>query len=172
VALHPKIERFLGEYLIDLSAPRAAEVAGVAVGTAYAWLRDPRVQQRLSELQAASVRRVGLEADRILLELVRLAMVDPIHAFDKQGNLRPLDQIPEDVRRAISGIEVEEKTRGKGEDAEPYRVKKVKFWSKEKALELLGKHKKLFTDKVEVDGQVSVKVSISGIRKPEDTVLD
>jgi phage terminase small subunit len=38
-------------------------------------------------------------------------------------------------------------------------TKKVKFWSKEKCLELMGKHKKMFTDVLEVKGDLYEKVA-------------
>ena len=65
--------------------------------------------------------------------------------------------MPEALRLAISSIEVFEEFEGSGKD----RVyigdtKKLKIWDKVKALELLGKHLKLFTEKLELSGKVEL----------------
>ena len=54
----------------------------------------------------------------VLGELLRLARVDIAGAFDKNGKLKPIHEIPEDVRRAICGVEVDELFEGTGRDRE------------------------------------------------------
>ena len=56
----------------------------------------------------------------------------------------------EDVQRAISAIEVEEIFEGRGEERRKVgEVRKVKFWDKTRALELLGRHVGLIRDRSE-----------------------
>ena len=55
---------------------------------------------------------------RVLEEFGRIAFLDIGEAFDEQGNLLPIRQMPEGVRRAISGIEYEDIFSGRGEDRE------------------------------------------------------
>ena len=62
----------------------------------------------------------------------------------------PIHEIPEEIRRAISGLETFEEFEGFGKDREKIGdTKKLKFWDKPRALELLGKHLGLFVDKVD-----------------------
>jgi phage terminase small subunit len=47
-------------------------------------------------------------------------------------------------------------------------VRKVKFWDKVKGLELLGKHLKLFTEKVEHSGSLTLEqLVLASMKKPE-----
>jgi hypothetical protein len=82
--------------------------------------------------------------------------VDVADLFDAEGYLKPLKDIPEDARRAIAGLEVEE-IWGDADDGEGAkgrvvvgRTKKLKLASKVEALKLLGQHLKLFTELREV----------------------
>lgn len=152
--LRPKEARFVEEYLIDGNGTRAAKVAGYgeksATVTASKLLRKANVAAALEKARAAQSERTRVRADDVLLELQRLAMVDVTSAYDAAGNLKPLDQIPEDVRRAMQGIDVS-KT---GE-------KVARFHSKDGALTALAKHFGLLRDKVEVSGENGQALSIS-----------
>jgi len=147
MALTPKQSRFVAEYLGDLNACQAAIRAGYSARTAQKIgsenLSKPEVKRAIDEALARRAARVEVKADDVLRELLRLAGTDIGRAFDAQGRLLPLAQMPEDVRRAIASVEVLESDEGPGV------VRKVKFWDKPRALELLGKHLRLFVDKVE-----------------------
>jgi phage terminase small subunit len=153
MTLNPKQARFAAEYLVDMNATKAAERAGYSAKTARAQgsllLTNPDIQAALRVEMSKQHRRTQLSADRVLSEYMRIAFADVSEAYDEAGNLRPIRDIPEDVRRAISGVDVEERIRGKGEDAEPIQIKKLRFWNKNDALNALGKHLRLFVDLVE-----------------------
>ncbi len=161
MALTPRQERFVAEYLVDLNATQAAIRAGYSEATAHAQgsrlLKNAEVAEAIREAQAARSARVEVRADEILLELKRIALADLGEAFDDNGNLKPMKDIPPDVRRAMAGVDVIELPGSEDGEAGGL-VKKVKFWDKTKALELLGKHLKLYTDKVEVSGALSIQV--------------
>lgn len=123
--------------------PKAAAV------TATRLLKKAKIQARLKELRSKQEKRTEVTADRILLELYRIATVDVGQAFTDEGMLKPLKDIPEDVRRAIAGIEVDEIFEGRGDERTQVGwTKKVKFWDKPRALELLGKHLALFIEQM------------------------
>lgn len=152
--LRPKRRRFVAEYLLDHNATQAAIRTGYAARsakvTASRLLDNADVQAALREALAAQQQRLELKADDVLRELLRVGLVDPARLVDDGGRLLPVAEMPEDVRRAISSIEVEELFEGRGEARERVgTLRKVKFWDKPKALELLGRHLKLFTDLVE-----------------------
>jgi phage terminase small subunit len=152
--LTAKQAAFVREYLVDLNGKQAAIRAGYAPkraeGSAYELLRKHQVRAAVDEALKARAERVEVKADDVLRELLRIARVDIGQAFDEKGRLRPLHEMPEDVRRGISGLETEELWDGAGRDRVSIgQVRKVKFWDKVKALELLGKHLAIFTERVE-----------------------
>lgn len=155
--LTPKQAAFVREYLVDLNATQAAIRAGYSEKTARQQgerlLSKADIAAAVQAAMNKRAARVEVKCDDILRELMRIAMVDVSKAFDASGNLLPLHEIPEDVRRAIAGIEIQERAMGEDDDGLVLRTKKVKFWDKPKALELLGKHLKLFIDRVEHTGK-------------------
>ena len=149
-ALTAKQERFVQEYLVDLNGKQAAMRAGYsersAEVTASKLLRNPKVQEVVAAAQTARAERVEVKADDVLRELLLIARTDIGDAFSETGALLPLKEMPAHLRRAISSIEVEQLT---VEGEAIGTVAKVKLWDKPKSLELLGKHLRLFVDKVE-----------------------
>jgi phage terminase small subunit len=167
MALTPKQRRFAAEYLIDLNATQAAIRAGYSKHTASSQgerlLRKAEIRAKVAQVQAKS----ELKAETVLNELVLLARSDIAQLYDEHGQLKPIHEIPEEARRAIAGIEAEELFEGRGSDREHVgTIRKVKLWSKPQALELLGKHLKLFTELVQVD-VVSYTELVRGLEKPK-----
>ena len=80
--------------------------------------------------------------ERVVKELCNIGFTDPIAIFDAHDNLLPIREWPEDMRRALAGIEVFEEFEGRGKDRKSVGVtKKVKFWDKGMALERIAKVK-------------------------------
>ena len=173
--LSPKQLVFCQEYIIDLDGAKAARRAGYSAKTAPAiantLLKKPQVREKVDELKGARSERTEITSDIILKELLCLARVDLSGAYDKTtGKLLAVHDMPEEVRRAIASIDVFEEYEGAGREREYVcDTKKVKFYDKTRALELLGKHLRLFADKVEVVGNVtgSLVSILQQIPKPE-----
>lgn len=164
MGLKPKQERFVAEYLVDLNATQAAIRAGYSARTAAAIgsenLKKPEIARAIQARQAKRIGKLDLTAETILGELLRIAKVDVREAYDDDGNLKPLSEIPEDVRRAVAGIEVDDRWEGKGEDATRYTVKKLKFWDKNRALELLAKNLGLLVERQQHEGPAGGPLSV------------
>lgn len=159
--LEPRQERFCREYLIDLNATKAAIRAGYAADSASVQgsrlLANDKVSERIAKLKAKQEERLDIKADDVLRELLALATVDVTRAYDETGQLRPLHEIPEDVRKAIAGLDVEQLFEGRGDSREHVgTLRKLKFWDKTKALEMLAKHKALLVEKLEISGTVDI----------------
>lgn len=159
----PKQSAFCAEYLIDLNATQAAIRAGYSARTARSVgaenLTKPDIQAEVSRLIGERSKRVEVSADTVIAELLRLAMTDIGQAFNEDGSLKAIHKMPEDIRRAIAGVDVFEEFEGRGEDRDQIGwTKKIRFWDKNKALEMLGRHLKMFTDKLEhaIPGGVTV----------------
>lgn len=149
-----KRARFVAEYLADpkLNATAAAIKAGFnpksAKRIACALLKNPKIRQQIDKEFEARQQRTFITADRVLLELYHMATVDPYEAYKDDGGLKDVKDMPEELRRAIAGIEVDEIWDTEyGEDGRRKVqigvTKKIKFWDKNKAAEMLAKHLKL-----------------------------
>ncbi len=150
--LSPKQLRLVDEYLVDLNATQAAIRAGYSPKSANEQacklLAKPSIAALVAAKQAARAQRTEITADVVLGELLRLARVDIAGAFDESGRLKPIHEIPEDVRRAICGVETDELFEGLGRDRVAVGVtRKVKFWDKVRALEHLARHLGLLSDR-------------------------
>jgi phage terminase small subunit len=152
--LNVRQQAFVLEYLLDLNAAQAARRAGYkkAAVRGPALLKMPAVRAALKMLQYEREMRVKASADDVLRELTRIALSDVGQAFDENGALRPMHEIPEDTRRAMSSVDVQELYEGTGADRRLVGyLKKVRFWSKESGLDKLGRHHRLFDTAAPVD---------------------
>ncbi len=165
--LTPKQEAFCREYLKDLNQTKAAERAGFSKRTAKAQaaqlMDKPAVREVIQDLMDKRAKRVEVDGDQVLAELKLIGHSDIRELFDEFGCVKPILAWPEHIARTVSSIEVFEEYQGKGEDREYLgQTKKVKFWDKLRALELMGKHKKLFTDRVEHSGTITLEDIVAG----------
>lgn len=150
-----KQERFVEEYLIDLNATQAAIRAGYSPKTANEQgarlLAKVSIQAAVSKAQAERSRRTGINQDRVLLELAKVAFLNPVDVIDMDGaTIR--GEANRDDTACIASVKVKTIPTDDGQITE----REVKVYDKLKALELLGKHLGMFTDKVKVDGAVPV----------------
>ena len=167
--LRGKRELFAREYLKDLNATQAAIRAGYSRHAARQLgsdtLREPEVQERISELAQGRNQELLVEARDVLLELMRMLTADVSLAFEEDGAFKSIHDIPIDLRRTIASIETVEYFEGEGRARKQVGwLKKVKFWSKEKAAELLGRHLALFNDKLLLGGLDDVGKQIIAAR--------
>lgn len=148
--LKGKKELFAHEYLRDMNATQAAARAGYSPASARQQgsdlLREDDVQQRVAELAAARNEDVLIEARDVVRELIRLLNTNLATMVNEDGTVKSIHELPVDMQRAIASIEVEE-VKGVG----AIRTK-VKLWSKEKAIEMLGRHLSIFKDVLKVEG--------------------
>lgn len=152
-----KQQCFVDEYLIDLNATQAAIRAGYSARSASSIgneiLSKPDVRARVDEALAERSRRTGINADRVLMELGKLAFVNITDVADMgtatiKGNAR------RDDTAAITSVKVKTIP---GEDGDIVE-REIKLSDKIKALELCGKHLGMFTDKVKIDGALPVTI--------------
>lgn len=157
MALRNKQAVFVREYLIDLNATAAAKRAGYSEKTAHVIgqenLRKPAIKEAISEAMNARSKRTEITADRVLIELGRLAFLDIRKAFNADGSLKPIHEFDDDTAAAIAGIEVSETSGGDGSAG---TLKKIKLSDKRASLELCGRHLQMWTDKIKVDGEMAV----------------
>lgn len=161
--LNERQKRFCVEYLKDLNASQAAKRAGyVNKGyhvQALRMLQNPTIHKYLSEEFTKIKNKAEVDVEFVLRELLQIANCDIGEAFRPDGSLKPIHQIPTPVRKCIAGFENEEifemvETTEKGRKVREWvgTLRKVKFWPKDRGLEMLGKYLAMFTEKHEMSG--------------------
>lgn len=152
MALNLRQKNFVNEYLVDLNATQAAIRAGYSARTAEQ--QGPRllgnvgIASAIAERMNARARRTEITQDRVLQEYARLAFIDPSKLFDESGRPLPIQQIDEDTRRAIIGVDVAtvgNDQMGVGE------VLKLRLADKRAALDSLARHLGMFNDKLNLN---------------------
>lgn len=162
-----KYECFCQEYLVDLNQTQAAIRAGYsprsAGQTASALMKKPKVRARVDELMAERSRRTGVNQDRVVRELARIGFVKLTDLIDLEtGQIRP--DASEDDLAALAGYRVKRipTENGMGLEVE------ARLADKGRALELLGKHLGMYTDRTEIRAAERVVV-VDDLREEGET---
>lgn len=159
--LTAKQEMFCKEYLIDLNATQAAIRAGYSKKTAKVIgaqnLTKLNVSKKIQILFDTRAERVELNAEYVIKRLNNIDQMDIIDIMDDDMNIKPLSQWPKTWRISISGIDVTEIEGNNAKEKTLSLLKKIKWPDKVKNLELLGRHFKLFTDKIDLTASLVVK---------------
>ena len=113
--LTPKQERFCQEIVVGRTLSAAYGVAFAPMTMSKKTVNEKacrlakmgKIRTRITELRAPVVAQVqGTMANR-LTELTYAMFLDPADCFDKFGRLLSLRAMPEHVRRAITGFEID-----------------------------------------------------------------
>lgn len=168
-----KQKLFVAEYLIDLNATRAAIAAGYSKKSANQigseLLGKTAVRAAIEARNQKRLDKLDISAEKVLQEIALLGfanMADYIQ-IDNNGNAYvDLSKLTREQAAAIQEIKVDESAGGAG-DGERERVKRTTFKLADKGLNLerLGRHLKLFTDKVELNADDSILQKLAAGRK-------
>lgn len=157
MAMTKKQKLFVEEYLIDLNATQAAIRAGYSVQTAketgYENLTKLHIQTAINKALAERSKRTGINADRIIQELAKIAFLNPSSVINLQ-NASVLDDASEEDLACISSVKIKRSSSDTSDSIE----REIKTYDKIKALELLGKHMGIFTDKFKVEGVIPIVI--------------
>jgi phage terminase small subunit len=161
--LSPQRLLFAQEYAVDLNAKKAALRAGYAESTAEKYaamlLKNTQIQEAVKQVMKDRADRLQITQDRVLEEYAKIAFSDirdfvdfrtekTVVGYDEEGqpiidyknivDVRPSDQVD---GRIINEISI-------SKDG----TLKFKLHDKKGALDMIGKHMKMFTEKVEMGG--------------------
>jgi phage terminase small subunit len=159
-------KRFVAEYLIDQNATAAYRRAGYAAKghsaevNAERLLRNADVRAAVDAGLAATLNRLEITREKVLKEIARIAFSDKrkVLVWGPAGvKLRPSDELDDDAAAVVA--EVSETISASGGSL------KLKTHDKVKALELLGRHLALFTDKTEMSGPGGGPIETRGVRE-------
>lgn len=157
--LSPIKARFAREYIVDLNGAQAWIRAGgpkrSAKERACEALADPRVAELVASFQKKITDKIDVTATRVIDELAKVAFANMGEYISPSGEI-PIATFTVKQWAAVQEYTVD-LTGGGGGDGERKAVQRIRFKLGDKlaALELLGKHLKLFTDKIEMTGDDS-----------------
>jgi len=146
--------RFVDEYLIDLNGTQAAIRAGYSPSTASVIAAEnlvkPNISAAISRAMADRSKRTGINADRVLEELAKIGFANAEDIVANDGSIRP-DAVRDDLA-AVQSVKDKRIPTKEGIIID----REIKLCDKLRALELLGKHLGLFTEKFQVEGNVQI----------------
>lgn len=157
MALTDKQERFVQEYLVDLNATQAAIRAGYSEHTARSQgqrlLTKVDIQAAIQARQAELREKTEITQERVLDELsaIAFAVGTDYSIINEDGEVEytPTAELTERQRKAVAIAQ----TGRNGTE--------IKMHDKVRALELLGKHLGIFTERVEHEGEIKVTLDRS-----------
>lgn len=158
--LSDRQKRFVEEYLLDLNATQAAIRAGYKKSeytdkNARKLLENTRISEAIDKEMAKRSVRTGINQDRVIQELARVAFVNPQDVIDTEtGKIKP-GASPDDLA-CIQSVKVKKTETARSTTIE----REVKLNDKMKALELLGRHLGMFTDKIDLNADMDLNITI------------
>lgn len=160
--LSKKQQTFVDEYLIDLNATQAAIRAGYKRSeytdtNANKLLENTRIAEEIEKKMAERSKRTGINQDRVIEELAKLAFVNASDVIDVNSATVLPDAKPEDLA-CIQSVKVKRTTKGKNVIEE----REIRFYDKKDSLVQLGRHLGMFKDKVSLEGVVPTIIDDSG----------
>lgn len=161
MALTDKQEKFVIEYLKCFNATQAAKKSGYSEKTAYSQggrlLKDVEIAARVREY----FDNAAMTANEALYHIAEIARGDVDDLVDSAGN--------PDIQAARAAVKTGliKKIRSRtitstdnGGNGSDIHETEIELHDRLKALELIGKHHKLFTDKTEVTGAENKPIQI------------
>lgn len=173
VALTNKQKIFVNEYLKDLNATRAYKKAyknikseETARVNGSKLLTNTNVAEEIQKRMDERAKRTEITQDKVLKEIARLAFTDitsivSVKKFKTERGeyskviIKDFSELTEEQRACISGVK------------ETKLGIEVSFCSKERALELLGRHLGMFNDKIQLSGEVKTGNPFAGLTTEE-----
>ena len=131
------------------------------------------IKAKVNKLIKEQLDKTKIDATFVLRQILNSATIDINDAYDDNGSLKAISEMPEPLRKSITEVETEElfeEGTGRGNKrAQIGHTKKIKIEGRLKALTLLGKHLKMFTDITEIPGLEGLADAIKAARKRADT---
>ena len=171
MALTPKQQAFIQEYLVDLNSTASAIRAGYSARNADKigpeLLGKTRIKEAIQQAIEARAKRTGITADRVLNEYAKIAFADikdflsfktentsigvdddgkVITAYQQIINVKPSDSVDGTMIQEVS--------------ISPKGVFAFKLHDKKGALDMIGKHLGMFIDKTELTGKNGGKIEL------------
>jgi hypothetical protein len=145
-----------GENLADMAKDMQANYRWL-----FEWVNDIDYPDRAKSVDAAVNARDSMAKESIVGQLHSIANLDIRDAYDDKGNLLPVYKMPVHVAKAVSSIDSTVDDKGK-------ETMKVRFVDRGQMLALGGRRQRMFVDKVEMTGQMSLEQAVLESVKPRE----
>jgi phage terminase small subunit len=138
--LTPQQQRFCEEYLVSFNAYKSAIAAGYSQSTARKaeMLHLPQVQAFLKAGMQKTSERLQVTHDMVLRELYKIAFANMGDYYDENAVLRPINQLSDDQKAAISQYQLIDCIGDYQERAG--ELSKIKLHNKLSALDKIARH--------------------------------
>ena len=143
--LNEREELFCREYIrLHFNGTKAAVAAGYAAGKGNASARvqaarllaKDNIRGYIQHLQSNLAAQADIHITDLIKALKAVGLADITEAFNEDGNLKPISQLPQDLRAALAGVDIAELYAG---DTPIGQTKKIRTHDKIGALNLLAK---------------------------------
>lgn len=167
--LSPQQRAFCQHFIVHLNATHAAIEAGYSKkgasvrGSELLALR--KVRDAVNQLLEKRSEKVGIKAEHVLERLDSIGDADMAECFTPTGALKNIHDIPKELRKCIASIEVFEVEEFNHDTKTMEKIgetKKIKFWDKIRANELIGRNLKLFSEKIDVKHTHTLESLVAG----------
>jgi hypothetical protein len=135
------------------------EEKNVLYGRVYRWIASDESRSELVDI-AEQARAKNL-TDRVIRGIVTVDDVTVKDVLTDSGEVKATSDLSASAARAVQSIEV-------STDQTGTVTKKVKLNDRLKALEMAGRNQKMFTDKVEHNGQIGLADLVTASMQPKD----
>ena len=138
-----------------MNATQAAIRAGYSTDTAGSIgaenLKKPEIKNRIDKAMAERSKRTGINQDRVLQELARIGFAKITDVVDPDTAKIKTDASEDDLA-CIQSIKIKPNEFG--------TEREVKLYDKKSALVDLGKHLGMFKDRLELDADMELNITI------------
>ena len=188
-ALTTKEKKFIREYLKDFNGTRAymnsyktrdnpGKRSSAGVKSCHL-LKDLRIMSEIDKNITAMFSNLDIQNESILAQQAIIAFIDSRSFFNEDETFKKIKHLNIAQQSAIESIEVEElytdkKVKGK-KRKKIGRIKKVRFYSRQKALDNLMKYKKLIGDggnSIHLGNKNEIKLTIAANKLEEKLGAD
>ena len=156
--LTPKEAKFVAAYLETSNATEAAKRAGFS--SSQGLLKRPQIRKEIEARMGKIMSKKEVTAERVVEELAKIAFANIDDFVDDEYRIQPKPK-----RKAMAAVQevttetiVDRRKDIDPEDREDVKRVKMKMYSKLDALNSLGRHFGIFTDKVEVSGDLGERL--------------
>lgn len=160
---------FVNEFVVHLDVSKAAMACGVkAVAAAQygrAMMLKTHVQAAIKDALQRKAEARTITAEKVAAEIQRVAMATVGEFMEADGDDGVKVNIMSIMRPEAAAVSEVTTTTTHDRDGNAHTRTRVKLHDKLKALELLGRHLAMFTDRVEVDGLDGLAAEMKAARE-------